>query len=121
MEGENNNEEIKLGMVHTTSENKSFQRRSSMKQHRSSIKEPGMNVPKNPSFKRQITWNEDAEEVVVSPEKKYRDSKTFYSDSSVKNIFFIMKKYQVDRTNDVYLQKLSEINKIETTVKFIIL
>lgn len=91
-----------------------FQRRSSMKHHRSSIKgnqsetnsgrTSEVKFSPDKTFKRKITWKSDENEgEAKTPDTKYRDSKTFYSD-------------KVDRENDLYLQKLDEINKIETTV-----
>jgi hypothetical protein len=90
----NNEFEVKLGLERNSlvdSPNK-LVRRSSMKHHRSSIKEPGMGVKfptDKTTLKRKITWTSevDEEEDPKTPDSKYRDSKTFYSDSSVnKNI-----------------------------------
>jgi hypothetical protein len=82
---------FKLGSERTSitpdSPNK-LTRRSSMKHHRSSIKEPGMvKFPGDKTtLKRKITWTSevDEEEDPKTPDSKYRDSKTFYSDTSVK-------------------------------------
>jgi len=88
---ENNNESEKLGLQREPScESPMLQRRSSMKMHRSSIKEPSFGVkfpPNKTGLKRKITWTSEVdEEEAKTPDKKYRDSKTFYSDSSVNKI-----------------------------------
>lgn len=94
----NENESVKLGLERSNSltpdsPNK-LQRRSSMKHHRSSIKEPsfGVNFGKEKnSLKRKITWTSEIseEEYPESPASKYRDSKTFYSDTSVIKLLII--------------------------------
>ena len=75
---EDNN--IKLGIgQETTSEKPQFiQRRSSMKQG------GGAKIANKTSLKRKISFVAEVEEEEEKvPDKKYRNSKTFYSDSSV--------------------------------------
>ena len=82
MEDDKNiNEEIKLGHRESSEAPMLLQRRSSMKQHRSSIKDSGVKFNQKNAPKRKITFNSDVDEDIKSPDKKYRDSKTFYSDN----------------------------------------
>lgn len=81
-----NNEQVSIGF-RESSGSLGLQRRSSMKQkpggNRCSMKEPGTGVkfPTDKTFKRKITWTSEVdEEETKTPDKKYRDSKTFYSD-----------------------------------------
>ena len=112
---QNENESVGVGARDTT-KIPLVRKRSSLKP-RCSMKEGGIKPITNKlGLKRQITFNEDVIENEKKSEKSYSNSKTRFS-SVVRIQNFIKKINNQEGKDDLYIQKLNEINKIETTVK----